>query len=172
MDGGNRKISDYFAELYVAGRLADADWNVYFPHRDIGFDFIIAKKVGERMIIRPVQVKGRYPSGDKTDKPTYGYVGKLSEVHSEMVLAIAYFSSDQGSPPLSVWPMSLACWSGSIPVATAVSPLRLRADSQDRAETTRSSSIARAFGAWNQKIGRIQHLFEKGLGHVDTGTDD
>ncbi len=95
MDGGNRKISDYFAELYVAGRLADADWNVYFPHRDIGFDFIIAKKVGERMIIRPLQVKGKYPSGDKTDKPSYGYVGKLSEVHSEMVLAIAYFSSDQ-----------------------------------------------------------------------------
>jgi hypothetical protein len=95
MDGGNRKISDYFAELYVAGRLADADWNVYFPHRDIGFDFIIAKKVGKRMIIRPVQVKGKYPSGDKTDRPTYGYVGKLSEVHSEMALAIGYFSSGQ-----------------------------------------------------------------------------
>ncbi len=92
---GNRKISDYFAELYVAGRLADAHWNVYFPHRDEGFDFIIAKEVGEKMIIRPVQVKGKYPSGDKTDKDTYGYVGKLSQLHPEMVLAIPYFSSDQ-----------------------------------------------------------------------------
>jgi hypothetical protein len=30
------KISDYFAELFVAGLLADAGWNVYFPHRDQG----------------------------------------------------------------------------------------------------------------------------------------
>lgn len=36
------EVSDYFAELYVAGRLADAGWNVYFPHRDKGFDFIIS----------------------------------------------------------------------------------------------------------------------------------
>lgn len=95
MNRENRKISDYFAELHVAGRLADADWNVYIPHRDKGFDFIIAKEVGGKMIIRPVQVKGKYPSGNKTDKPTYGYVGKLSEVHREMVLAIPYFSSNK-----------------------------------------------------------------------------
>jgi len=24
---------DYFAELYVAGLMADAGWNIYFPHR-------------------------------------------------------------------------------------------------------------------------------------------
>jgi hypothetical protein len=93
MDPKNGKISDYFAELYVAGRLADAGWNIYFPHRDEGFDFIIAKKVGERMVIRPVQIKGKYPSVDKTDKDRYGFVGKLSEVHPEMVLVIPYFSS-------------------------------------------------------------------------------
>lgn len=39
------KVSDYFAELFVAGRLADAGWNVYFPHRDQGFDFIITKTI-------------------------------------------------------------------------------------------------------------------------------
>lgn len=99
----HRNIRDYFAELYVAGRLADADWNIYFPHRDKGFDFIIAKKVGDKLIIRPVQVKGKYPSGVKTDKPTYGYVGKLSEVHPEMLLAIPYFSSDHAeSTPVCV----------------------------------------------------------------------
>jgi hypothetical protein len=94
MNRENRKISDYSAELYVAGRLADADWNVYFPHRDKGFDFMIAKTIGDKMIIRPVQVKGKYPAGNKTDKTTYGFVGELSELHPEMVLAIPYFSSD------------------------------------------------------------------------------
>lgn len=87
------KISDYFAELYVAGKLADAEWNVYFPHRDKGFDFMISKLVGGRIVIRPVQVKGKFPTGDKTDKSVYGYVGELTELHPEMVLAIPYFSS-------------------------------------------------------------------------------
>lgn len=39
-------VSDYFAELYVAGGFADAGWNVYFPHRDQGFDFIVSKSNG------------------------------------------------------------------------------------------------------------------------------
>lgn len=91
-------VADYFAELYVAGRLAHAGWNVYFPHRDDGFDFVIVKSVGERTLIRPVQVKGLYPTSEKTDKTTYGYRGLLSQTHSEMVLAIAYFGS-AGSEP-------------------------------------------------------------------------
>jgi len=37
------KVSDFFAELYVAGRFADAGWNVYFPRRDRGFDFIASR---------------------------------------------------------------------------------------------------------------------------------
>ena len=54
---------DYFAELYVAGLMANAGWNVYFPHRDKGMDFIISKTgADESEIIRPVQVKGKYPS--------------------------------------------------------------------------------------------------------------
>src|SRR5216683_3941776 len=36
-----KRRPDYLVELYVAGVLADAGWNVYFPHRDEGFDFII-----------------------------------------------------------------------------------------------------------------------------------
>jgi hypothetical protein len=86
-------VSDYFAELYVAGRFADAGWNVYFPHRDKGFDFIISKlsAAGEELI-RPVQVKGKYPQEGKTDKPAYGYIGRLTKIHSEMVLAIPFFS--------------------------------------------------------------------------------
>lgn len=39
---GNR---DFFAELYVAGILGDAGWSIYFPKRDVGFDFIITKEV-------------------------------------------------------------------------------------------------------------------------------
>ncbi|HEY5175069.1 MAG TPA: hypothetical protein VII95_05835 [Terriglobales bacterium] len=93
------KVSDYFAELFVAGRVADAGWNVYFPHRDQGFDFIIMKRVpsGE-LLIRPVQVKGKYPTEDKGDQQLYGYVGKL-ELHPEMVLAIPFFSKSAEQIP-------------------------------------------------------------------------
>ena len=82
---------NYFAEMYVAGRLAVAGWNVYFPRRDNGLDLIATKMVGDELVIRPVQVKGKYPTGDKTDKPTYGFVGKLTQTHPDMVLAIPYF---------------------------------------------------------------------------------
>jgi hypothetical protein len=104
------KVSDYFAELYVAGRFADAGWNVYFPHRDTGFDFIITKptKTGHDLI-RPVQVKGKYPTEGKGDKPTYGYVGELSRMHPDMVLAIPFFSKQTESIPsyVAYMPISL-----------------------------------------------------------------
>jgi|SRR5712664_1406162 len=80
-----KRRPDYLAELYVAGVLADAGWNVYFPHRDEGFDFIISKYLGDRIVLRPVQVKGKYPTKDKTDKAAYGYMGRLSALHNEMV---------------------------------------------------------------------------------------
>lgn len=92
------KIADYFAELFVAGLLADKGWNVYFPHRDVGFDFIMTKRIptGD-LLIRPVQVKGKYPTDDKGDKDVYGYIGKL-EIHPEMVLAIPFFDQSQNTP--------------------------------------------------------------------------
>ncbi len=34
------KSRDYFAEMYVAGVMADSGWNIYFPRRDEGFSFI------------------------------------------------------------------------------------------------------------------------------------
>lgn len=89
------KTRDYFAEMYIAGILADNEWNVYFPHRDIGFDFIVTKEIGQRIMVRPVQVKGKYPERDKTDKRVYGFIGKLTQVHEDMVLAIPFFSKDQ-----------------------------------------------------------------------------
>lgn len=95
------RTHDYFAELYVAGRLAEAGWNIYFPHRDQGFDFIITSGWGN-LVIRPVQVKGKYPTEGKTDKPVYGYTGKLSAMHPEMVLAIPYFSSKHVAEPVCV----------------------------------------------------------------------
>ena len=96
------KTSDYFAELHVAGRLADEGWNIYFPHRDEGFDFVISKKVDGVLLLRPVQVKGKYPSKDKTDKAVYGYVGRLTEIHPEMVLAIPYFSASSPNTPVCI----------------------------------------------------------------------
>ena len=83
---------DYFAELFVAGLFADAGWNVYFPHRDKGFDFIVTKQIDGVEKIRPVQVKGKYPTSSKRDKVVFGYRGALSKVHPEMVLAIPFFN--------------------------------------------------------------------------------
>lgn len=94
---------DYFAELYVAGLMADAGWNVYFPHRDRGMDFIAAKTgPGGTELIRPVQVKGKYPTAAKGNKAVYGYVGKMNQLHREMVLAIPFFASNQPGPALHV----------------------------------------------------------------------
>jgi hypothetical protein len=56
---------DLFAELYVAGLFADQGWGVYFPKRDQGFDFIVVKNIDSNFIVRPVQVKGKYPQKDK-----------------------------------------------------------------------------------------------------------
>ncbi len=93
LENGAPKTFDQLAELHVAGLFAESGWNVYFPHRDKGFDFIAVKSVRDSFLIRPVQVKGKYPEAGKNSYPTYGYVGKLSQVHPEMVLAIPYFES-------------------------------------------------------------------------------
>ena len=106
----NQGRPDYLAELYVAGLLADSGWNIYFPHRDEGFDFIISKCVEADMILRPVQVKGKYPTTGKTNITSYGSVSKLCALHPEMVLAIPYFSRDS------------AC---KTPLCTAYMPLGL-----------------------------------------------
>jgi len=95
-----QQTRDYFAEMYVAGMMADRGWNVYFPRRDMGFDFIITKQVGEKTILRPVQVKGKFPGIGKLNKVAYGYIGKLSQLHDDMVLAIPFFSqASKMTPP-------------------------------------------------------------------------
>ena len=86
---------DYFAELYVAGIFGDAGWSVYFPKRDVGFDFIVSKGIASSVLLRPVKVKGLYPTTAKKDKLTYGYQGALSAVHPAMVLAIPFFAAHE-----------------------------------------------------------------------------
>ena len=94
--------NDYFAELYVAGSIAKAGWNVYFPHRDKGFDFIISKLIdGKRWVVRPVQVKSKTPETGAT-RAAYGYKGKLSAVHPEMLLAIPYFTTSITGKPCCI----------------------------------------------------------------------
>ncbi len=94
---------DYFAELYVAGRFAAVGWNVYFSHRDQGFDFILSISDGHGgQILRPVQVKGKYPMEIKGKKVTYGYVGRLTQLHPEMVLAIPYFETTIANAPICI----------------------------------------------------------------------
>jgi hypothetical protein len=79
------------AELYVAGLFAEQGWRVYFPHQDEGFDFLAMRGDGEHSLIRPVQVKGKYPTGAKFDSKAIGFTGELTKTHPEMVLAIVYF---------------------------------------------------------------------------------
>jgi len=100
---------DYFAELYVAGIFGDAGWSVFFPKRDVGFDFVVSKKVSGKIILRPVQVKGKYPSAAKGAKSAYGYLGALTAVHEDMVLALPFFSAtERGAAPelIAYMPMS------------------------------------------------------------------
>lgn len=103
------KTRDYFAELYVAGLFGDAGWAVYFPKRDVGFDFIVSKDVNGTMLLRPVQVKGLYPTPEKRDQETYGFSGRLSAVHPDMVIALPFFSAaERSTAPVCVAYMPLA----------------------------------------------------------------
>ena len=84
---------DEFAEHYVAGVFADAGWCIYFPHRDQGFDFVVTKKTARGMVLRPVQVKGKFPEATTVIRNDYGYRGKLTATHPNMVLAIPLFTA-------------------------------------------------------------------------------
>ena len=102
---------DYFAELYVAGLFGDAGWAVYFPKRDVGFDFVVSKQVEGNIVLRPVQVKGLYPTPEKLDKDTYGFAGVLSAVHPEMVVAMPFFSArERSAAPTCIAFMPLAAF--------------------------------------------------------------
>lgn len=85
------KTRDYFAEMYIAGLMADAGWEIYFPRRDKGFDFMATRTDDAGTLIRPVQVKGLYPTAEKTDKAVYGYGGRLTQLHPDMVLVQVFF---------------------------------------------------------------------------------
>ncbi len=86
-------VRHQFAELYVAAQFADSGWSIYFPQHDVGFDFIATKPVDSKILIRPVQVKGKFPEPNSKPATAYGYKGDLSAMHDEMVLAIAFFDA-------------------------------------------------------------------------------
>jgi hypothetical protein len=74
-------VNDYSVELVVASKFAEVGWNIYFPHRDQGFAFIISKEIAEfGEMMRPVQVKRKYPMEEKEDKQVNGYIGKLTKL--------------------------------------------------------------------------------------------
>lgn len=113
------KTRDYFAELYVAGMMGDHGWAIYLPKRDVGFDFVASKKVGDEIILRPIQVRGKYPTAEKKDRPVYPWIGKLSQVHPEMAVVLCFFSTDHSTrapehiafvPYLSLKPASNHRW--------------------------------------------------------------
>lgn len=110
------KTRDYLAELFVAGTMGDAKWQIYFPKRDEGFDFIAVKRTPTNPIIRPVQVKGLYPTAGKKDRDVYPWRGALSQVHPDLVLAVVYFTCE----PETVAPAHVAY----VPVAQLKRPTR------------------------------------------------
>jgi hypothetical protein len=91
------RTRDYLAELHVAGLFGDAGWQVFFPKRDEGFDFIAVKRTPTGSVVRPVQVKGLYPTAGKKDRVVYPWKGKLSQTHADLVVAFVYFHADLGS---------------------------------------------------------------------------
>lgn len=93
---------DHLAELWVAGKLVDAGWNVYFPHRDKGFDLIATYTNDGQIRIRPIQVKGKYPKEGTGNRQAYGYRAGLSAIHEDMVLAIPMFVNYDDPVPLHV----------------------------------------------------------------------
>lgn len=93
-------VRDYFAELYAAGLMGDSGWSIYFPKRDVGFDFIATKLVQGSVLIRSVQVKSLYPGEAKKDRTGYGYVGYLTQLHPAMALILPYFPTNRyGASP-------------------------------------------------------------------------
>lgn len=91
----------YSAELFVASQFTYAGWNTYFPQRDKGFDFIASKEIDSgEILIRPVQVKGKYPEDGTTERSRYGYKSKpLSQVHEDMVIAIPFYRDQTSKYP-------------------------------------------------------------------------
>lgn len=115
------------AELYVAGLLANAGWSVYFPRRDEGIDFIVTKLVRGKLLVRPIQVKGKYPTATKTNKKRYGLRGKLTQVHPHMILAIPYFPTDNTeTAPSCVAYMPYKKIKGDSPTRCRCQPARFR----------------------------------------------
>jgi hypothetical protein len=100
--GSGSKTRDYFAEMYIAGVLADCGWDIYFPRRDKGFDMIVSRPANGTTIVRPVQVKGKYASDDKTAKARYGYVGRFTAFHDDMILAMPFFTSTSAIAPMLI----------------------------------------------------------------------
>lgn len=103
------RFRDYFAELYVAGAFADEGWNIYFPRRDEGFDFIVTRRHNDEILVRPVQVKGKYATASKTDKGSYGFSGELSAIHDEMILAIPFFTPSSEKAPVFTAYLPMPC---------------------------------------------------------------
>ena len=88
---------DEFAQFYVAAMFADEGWTLHFPMPDRGFDFIATKQIADKIVIRPVQVKGKYPESTIRKVKAYGFTGGLTATHDSMVLAIPLFNSNERS---------------------------------------------------------------------------
>jgi len=92
-----RKLGGLAAELIVAAQMVEHDWNIYSPHVDEGFDFIAVLPLpNQDVLMRPVQVRGRYPEVERDRLKEGKRNSRLSQVHDDMVLALPYFKEEDG----------------------------------------------------------------------------
>ena len=94
-----KNLSGLSAELLVASMMVRDGWNIYSPHRDIGFDLIATKNIRGILLFRPIQVRGCYLESKTKETNAYGKSKmELKEIHEEMALVIPYYEPDQTSP--------------------------------------------------------------------------
>lgn len=95
-----------FAEFQIASLLSKASWDIYIPYRDKGWDFIASKRIktinGVLEIFRPIQIKGKYSTTKLKNYKQYGYRGKLSKVHDDMVIAIPFYPLGTANSPVTI----------------------------------------------------------------------
>jgi hypothetical protein len=90
------------AEFLVLQQFVDRRWEIYFPYRDKGFDFVVSKRIGSQILWRPIQVKGIYPTVKKKDRRDIGLRGKLSRLDPHMVLAMPFFKPGNSRSPVFI----------------------------------------------------------------------
>ena len=99
--------------------MADAGWDVYFTHRDQGFDLVTTLTTSEGTIVRPVQGEGQIFDEGQTEKgPVTAMLGGRRPSTSHVVIPLFAGMSDKAPnhiawmPRSEILPMTKDRWRG------------------------------------------------------------